>query len=95
MAAHRSFRDFRHPRTLPDIESMIRRLGTLFGAPERAEEIAAQMERRRLAIEAEVDEESIAVRVLSLIWKGPWMTTGPRTMQRSGKPGGLLRLVWV
>jgi ABC-type Fe3+-hydroxamate transport system substrate-binding protein len=78
-----------HPRSLPDIESMIRRLGQLFGASKRGAAIAADMERRRLAIEAEVAEESIAVPVVSLIWKGPWMTTGPTTfmtdlLQRAG-----------
>lgn len=78
-----------HPRSLPDIEAMIRTVGRLLGAAARATEIANAMERRRLAIEAEVADESIAVPVLSLIWKGPWMTTGPRTfmtdlLQRAG-----------
>lgn len=68
-----------HPRSLPAIESMIRRLGTLFGAPARGAELADAMERRRLAIEAEVAEEGVAVPVVSLIWKGPWMTHGPDT----------------
>lgn len=67
-----------HPRSLPEIEAMIRAVGAAVGAADAAEALAAGMAARRTAIESSVAGR-LRPRVLQLVWKRPWMTAGRRT----------------
>lgn len=66
------------PRSLPEIEDVIRRLGAALGLAEAGDVLADAMAARRAAVEARVAGNP-RPRVLTLIWRRPWMTAGPRT----------------
>ncbi len=67
-----------YPRTVADGVQLIRELGQLTGAGERADALARPLE-DRLARVAAASAARPAVRVFYAIWRQPWMTIGADT----------------
>ncbi len=65
-----------HPNAPDDNVALFRLLGEIFSVQQRAEELAAELQRELDACRA---TEWPRERVLYLIWKGPWMTAASDT----------------
>jgi iron complex transport system substrate-binding protein len=65
--------------TVPAVFSSLRHLAELVGVPARGEELAAELEARLAALEAELRSRHVKPRVLLVIWIDPLVTTGGGT----------------
>ncbi|MCI0341041.1 MAG: helical backbone metal receptor [Planctomycetales bacterium] len=85
------------PRRLPDVSSVLRRIGRLLGVDATGQRVADRVATAVAAAEAAAPCGRRRPRVLTLVWKKPFVTAGPRTyladlVRRAGgeplHPGG-------
>ncbi len=67
------------PRKLPDVSSLLRRLGRLLGVEAAGHRVADRIATALSAAERAAPRGRPRPRVLTLVWKKPLVTAGPRT----------------